>query len=64
MNICDEVIITQNGKILGYKIQDSERTKVNGTAEGIKETFNSVIFFLYLKKSEANDKIQLCVLHT
>ena len=33
--ICDGVISTQTGKIVGYKIQNSERRKVNGTGQRI-----------------------------
>lgn len=32
-------IRTQAGKILRYKIQDSERRKVNSTGEGIHRNF-------------------------
>lgn len=65
--ICDEVIRKHTGKILGCKIQDSERGKVNGTGERIQKNLWIYLwlFFLYLKeKPEGNDKIQLCVVHT
>lgn len=47
--ICDEVIRTQTEKLLGYKIQDSERRKVNDTGEGIQRNFQVYLwlFFLY-----------------
>lgn len=65
--ICDEVIRKHTRKILGCKIQDSERRKANGTEGGIQKNLRIylLLFFLYLKeKAEANDKIQLCVVHT
>lgn len=40
--ICDEVIRKHIGKILGCKIQDSERRNANGTGEGIQKVFESI----------------------
>lgn len=55
--ICNEVVRTPNGKILIYKIQDSERTKINGTGKNTNKPLTlSLIFFLYLKKSETKTK--------
>lgn len=50
--ICDEVIRKHTRKILGCKIQDSERRKANGTEGGIqKKSLNlSVIIFLVFKR--------------